>query len=90
MATAAAVNEGRNELLGWISELLQLNVAKIESIGTGAVLCQIADSIFGDVQLHKVKFNATHEYEYVNNFKVLQATFTRHRVDKVSVQIQVM
>ena len=62
-----------------------MNVSRIEHIGTGAVLCQIADSIFGDVQMHKVKFNATHEYEYVNNFKVLQATFTRHKVDKVSI-----
>jgi len=84
MATAAAVNEGRNELLGWISELLQMSVTRIEHIGTGAVLCHIVDSIYGDVPLHKVKFNASHEYEYVNNFKILQAAFTRHKVDKVN------
>lgn len=47
MATAAAVNESRGDLLSWINELLQLNVTKVESIGTGAVLCQIMDSIYG-------------------------------------------
>lgn len=47
MATAAAANESRSELLGWVNDLLQLNVSKIESIGTGAVLCQIMDSIYG-------------------------------------------
>eukprot|EP00158_Paraphelidium_tribonemae_P002439 Partr_v1_DN25367_c2_g1_i2_m21656 putative microtubule-associated protein RP EB family member len=37
----------------------------------------------GDVQLSKVKFSTPHEYEYVNNFKVLQKTFTDHQVDRV-------
>lgn len=47
MATAAAANESRSDLLAWINDLLQLNVTKIESIGTGAVLCQLMDSIYG-------------------------------------------
>lgn len=33
--------------------------------------------------MHKVKFNTNQEYEYINNFKVLQACFTQHAVDKV-------
>lgn len=47
MATAAAANESRGDLLTWVNDLLQLNVTKIESIGTGAVLCQVMDSIYG-------------------------------------------
>lgn len=47
MATAASINEGRAELLGWASDLLQLNINKIETFGTGAAHCQIFDSIFG-------------------------------------------
>lgn len=47
MATAAAANESRSDLLGWINDLLKLNLTKIENIGTGAVLCQIMDSIYG-------------------------------------------
>lgn len=32
--------------------------------------------------MHKVKFNTNQEYEYINNFKVLQHCFTQHGVDK--------
>lgn len=39
--------------------------------------------VAGDVQMHKVKFNTHQEYEYVTNFKVLQACFTAHGIDKV-------
>jgi len=37
----------------------------------------------GDVHLHKVKFETKQEYEYMSNFKVLQDTFTLHKIDKV-------
>jgi RP/EB family microtubule-associated protein len=83
MATAAAANESRSDLLNWINDLLQLNISKIEQVGTGAVLCQIFDSIYGNVALHKVKFNTHNEYEYIQNFKVLQTVFTQNGIDKV-------
>lgn len=47
MATAAAANESRSDLLHWLNDLLQLNLTKIEMVGTGAVLCQVMDSIYG-------------------------------------------
>ena len=47
MATAAAVAESRGDLLAWLNDLLQLNISKIEHVGTGAPICQIFDSIFG-------------------------------------------
>lgn len=47
MATAAAANESRGDLLHWLNDLLQLNLTKIEMVGTGAVLCQVMDSIYG-------------------------------------------
>lgn len=75
--------ESRQELIAWLNDLLQLQYNKIEQVGTGAALCQIFDSIYGDVQIGKVKFNANQEYEYVNNFKVLQKTFLDHQIDKV-------
>ena len=42
--------ESRQELLAWLNDLLQLNYAKIEQVGTGAALCQIFDSIYGTRQ----------------------------------------
>lgn len=43
------MNESRNDLIQWINDLLSLNVTKIEQLGTGAVYCQIMDSIYGTV-----------------------------------------
>ncbi|KAI9314928.1 calponin homology domain-containing protein [Dichotomocladium elegans] len=77
------MGESRTELIGWMNELLQINYRKVEQAGTGAAYCQIMDSIFGDVHMSKVKFDTKHEYEYVGNFKVLQHTFEKHKVDKI-------
>lgn len=49
------MGESRLELLAWMSDLLQMEFRKIEQCGTGAPLCQIFDSIFGDVPMSKVK-----------------------------------
>lgn len=73
----------RGELIAWVNDLTQLNVPKVESLGTGAAHCLIIHSIYGDLPVHKINFKAIHEYEYVHNFKVLQEAFTRHRIDRV-------
>ncbi|KAJ4373428.1 microtubule integrity protein mal3 [Neurospora sp. IMI 360204] len=83
------MGESRQELLQWINSLLQLNLTKVEQCGTGAALCQIYDSIFGDVPMSRVKFNVTSEYAYIQNFKVLQNTFTKHQIDK-SIPIEAL
>ncbi|KAI9268008.1 calponin homology domain-containing protein [Phascolomyces articulosus] len=77
------MGESRTELVNWVNELLQLNYRKVEQAGTGAAYCQIMDSIYGDVHLTKVKFDTKHEYEYVANYKVLQHTFDKHKIDKI-------
>lgn len=41
------MGESRTELLQWINDLLQLNLTKIEQLGTGSAYCQIMDSIYG-------------------------------------------
>ncbi|ORY90316.1 calponin homology domain-containing protein [Leucosporidium creatinivorum] len=74
--------ESRSSLLQWINELLQLQLTKVEQCGTGAVYCQIIDSIYGDVPMNKVKMNTKQQYEYLANFKVLQNTFKQHSIDK--------
>lgn len=42
------------------------------------------DMLFpGCILLKKIKYNAKLEHEYIQNFKVLQASFKRMNVDKV-------
>ncbi|KAI9166583.1 Microtubule integrity protein mal3 [Paramyrothecium foliicola] len=76
------MGESRQELVQWLNSLLQLNITKVEQCGTGAALCQVFDSIYMDVPMSRVKFNATGEYAYIQNFKVLQNTFAKHQIDK--------
>ncbi|KAH6636042.1 calponin homology domain-containing protein [Chaetomium tenue] len=76
------MGESRQELVQWLNSLLQLNITKVEQCGTGAALCQVYDSIFLDVPMSRVKFNVNSEYAYIQNFKVLQNTFTKHRVER--------
>jgi len=76
------MGESRQELLAWLNNLLQLNVTKVEQCGTGAALCQVYDSIFMDVPMARVKFNVNTEYAYIQNFKILQNSFTRHHVER--------
>ncbi|UOH81272.1 hypothetical protein LQV05_003940 [Cryptococcus neoformans] len=77
------VGESRGELLAWLNDLLAPTVVtKLEQCGTGSVYCQIIDSIYGDLPMSRVKFNARMEYEYLDNFKILQKAFTRHKIEK--------
>ncbi|KAF2486470.1 calponin homology domain-containing protein [Neohortaea acidophila] len=76
------MGESRQELLGWMNSLLQLNMTKVEQCGTGAALCQIYDSIYLDLPMARVKFNANNEYSYLENFKILSNTFRKHAIDR--------
>ena len=75
---------GRGELIQWVNELLEVNITKVEQCATGAIYVQILDAIYpGTFPLSKVNWQAKHEYEFVNNFKILQKAFdsngiTRH------------
>jgi len=75
------MSESRTELLSWVNDLTGLGVTKVEQCGTGAVYCQVMDSIYRDLPLSKVKFQAKHEYEYVTNYKVLQGAFDKHHIE---------
>jgi len=77
------MGESRQELLAWLNNLLQLNFTRVEQCGTGAAYCQIFDSIFMDLPMSRVKFNVNTEYQYIQNFKILQNALARHHVDKV-------
>lgn len=71
-------------MLAWVNDCLQTKYSKIEELCSGAAHCQFMDMLFpGSVQVKKVKFNTKLEHEYINNFKVLQASFKKMNVDKV-------
>lgn len=79
----SGIGESRSELLAWLNDLLRLNFQRVEECGTGAAYCQIMDSIFLDVPMHRVKFDVTQEYDYYPNYKILQSCFARHKIEKI-------
>jgi len=77
-------NLSRHDMLAWVNDCLSTRYSKVEEVCTGAAFCQFMDMLFpGSVQIKKVKFNTKLEHEYINNFKVLQASFKKMNVDKI-------
>lgn len=77
-------NLSRHDMLAWVNDCLQSSFVKIEELCTGAAYCQFMDMLFpNSVPLKKVKFRTNLEHEYIQNFKVLQASFKKMGVDKV-------
>ncbi|OIR58814.1 MAG: RP/EB family microtubule-associated protein [Amphiamblys sp. WSBS2006] len=74
--------ESRHELLLWVNEVIGAEIEKVEDVCTGVVFCQILEAVHGDVQTTRLRLNSKHEYEWVQNFKVLQAGLDRHQIRK--------
>lgn len=79
----AAYFVGRKELLDFINELLDLKLQKIEQTAPGHIACQMVDMMFpGTIAMSKVNWGARNDYEFVQNYKLLQGAFTKHHVQR--------
>jgi microtubule-associated protein, RP/EB family len=73
----------RTTILHWLNDLLGIQYTKIEQTASGIAACQIFDALFpGLVKLEKANFSAKRDYEFVTNYKVLQAAFVRAGISK--------
>lgn len=73
----------RNDILNFLNSLLNLNLQKIEETASGAVACQICEYIFpNSVPMSRVNWSARSSFEYVDNYKLLQKAFTKHKIQR--------
>ena len=74
---------GRKELLEFFNNLLDVEYTKIEQTATGAMACQLTSLIFpGSVAMSRVNWDAKADFEFVQNYKILQNAFNKHKVQR--------
>lgn len=73
----------KSVLLRWLNDFFELNYNKVEECASGAVYCQILDCIYpGKVPMSRVNWGAKSDYEFVNNFKLVQNVMVKCNVTK--------
>ena len=72
-----------DDMLAWVNDCLKTKYSKVEEMCSGIAYCQLMDMLFpGSVELKKVKFVTKLKHEYIQNFKILQASFKTMGIDK--------
>jgi len=75
---------GKNILLDWMNNFLEISLDKVENCATGAVYCQLFDALHpGTIPMSRVDFTVKYEYDYPKNWKLLQNAFQKMKIDKV-------
>jgi len=74
---------GRKEILEFLNNQLDMNLEKIEQTASGAVACQLMDKFFpGSIQIKRVNWEAKSDFQYIENYKLLQAAFSKCNIQK--------
>ena len=74
----------KSVILDWMNTDFQLQLTKIEQCATGAVYCHIIDKLYpGTFLFKKVNWKAKSDYEYVENYKILQTAFKKNGIKKI-------
>jgi RP/EB family microtubule-associated protein len=88
MESAIGIMEGaffvsKGEIITWINNLLQVKLHKVEQFASGCVYCQLIDILYpGKISMQKVNWKAKLEWEFVNNYKLLQQAFQKCNIKK--------
>lgn len=73
----------RKDILDFFNSLLDMSLTKIEQTASGAVACQLFDYLFpGSVQMKKVNWHARSDFQFIENYKILQMAMTKANVRK--------
>ncbi len=74
---------GRKEIMDWINQTLDLNLAKVEDTANGCIACQLLDIMYpGQVPMSKLNWSAKQDFEFVANYKILQTCFSKLNIDR--------
>ena len=81
--SSSAYFASRHGIITWINQVTHNQLTKIEQLGSGNIYCQILDAAYPEkVPIHKVKWNAYLEIDFIHNFKILQTCFERLGITK--------
>lgn len=80
----AAYFVGKNILIDWLNNFLEIHIDKVEQCANGAIYCNLWDALHpGTIPMSRVDFTVKHEYDYTKNWKLLQNGFQKAGIEKV-------
>lgn len=83
LTTAQAIASQAPKELAWAGSLLKLDLTTLDQLASGAVFCQLIDVIYnGMVPMDKVNWTSDKTTDFVANFELLKAVFTKFAIAK--------
>lgn len=83
--TCTNVNQekaSRYDIVKWVNSFVGTKYTKIEQLATGAAYCRLLDILWpGTIPVKRIKMETIQEHEFIENFKIVQAAFTKHGIN---------